>query len=97
MPKQLETELRRTALDRMAKAQLPRVVPVQMWGGKGSGRLCALCQKTIGTDEIELEVEWRIDCEHARLPFHVACHSLWRFECGRDAWKMPEDQGTTRL
>ena len=87
MPKQLETELRRVARDRMAKGQLPRVVPLQMWGGKGAGRLCALCDKTIEPDEMELEVEQRIDREIYPLRFHVACHSLWRFECGRGAMK----------
>jgi hypothetical protein len=87
MPKQLETELRRVARDRMAKGQLPRVVPLQMWGGKGAGRLCALCDKTIEPDEMELEVEQRIDGEIYPLQFHVACHSLWRLECGRGALK----------
>jgi hypothetical protein len=87
MSKQLETELRRVARDRMAKGQLPCVVPVQMWGGTGAGRLCALCDKTIEPNEMELEVEQRIDGEIYPLRFHVACHSLWRFECGRGALK----------
>jgi hypothetical protein len=83
MPKQFETELRRVARDRMASGQLPRVVPLQMWGGKGAGRLCALCDNAIERDEMELEVEGGIDGESVPSRFHVACHSLWRFECGR--------------
>jgi len=90
MPKQPETELRRVARDRMAKGQLPRVVPFQMWGGKGAGRLCALCDKAIEPDEMELEVEQRIDREIAPLRFHVACHSLWRFECVRGPQKISQ-------
>lgn len=90
MPKQLETELRRVARDRVAKGQLPRVVPLQMWGGKGTGRNCALCDKAIESEEMELEVERRIDGEIAPLRFHVACHSLWRIECGRDALKISQ-------
>lgn len=83
MPKQLETELRRVARDRIAKGQLPRVEPSQMWGGKSAGGYCALCDKSIEPDEMELEVEQRIDGELAPLRFHVVCHSLWRLECGR--------------
>jgi hypothetical protein len=87
---QLETKLRRVARDRIAKGQLPRVVPLQMWGGKGTGRLCALCDKAIEPNEMELEVEQRIDGGLPPLRFHVVCHSLWRLECGRAALKISQ-------
>ena len=67
----------------MAKGQLPRVEPLQIWGGKSAGGYCALCDQSIEPDEMELEVERRIDGELAPLRFHVVCHSLWRLECGR--------------
>jgi hypothetical protein len=54
-----------------------------MWGGKSAGGYCALCDQSIEPDEMELEVEQRIDGELAPLRFHVVCHSLWRLECGR--------------
>lgn len=82
---QRETKLRRVARERIAAGQLPRAVPLQMWGGKGIGRLCALCDQAIEPEEMELEVEQRIAEELAPLRFHVVCHSLWQFECARDA------------
>ena len=88
MTNQLETKLRRIARDRIASGQLSRVVPLQMFGGKGSGQPCALCDKTIWSDEMELEVGTPIDGGPAPLRFHVVCHSLWRFECGRAALKI---------
>ena len=93
---QLETKLRRIARSRIATGQLPRVVPLQMLGGKGSGRLCALCDKPITSEEMELEVEPRIDRERAPLCFHVACHSIWGLACTRATLKVA-DESETRL
>ena len=81
---QLETELRRAARDRIEKGQLPDVVPPRMWGGKGAGRHCALCDKAIQGDEMELEVEQHCDRKAQSLCFHVFCHSLWQLECAQD-------------
>jgi hypothetical protein len=76
---QLETDLRQLARDRIAKGQLPSAVPERMWGGKGSGRSCSLCDKPIG--EMELEVEEHIDGKIQTFHFHVLCQSLWQLEC----------------
>ena len=84
LTQRLETELRRLARERIEKGQLPRIAPARMWGGKGAGRRCALCDKTIEAEEPELEVEQRIDGRVQAFPFHVFCHSLWRLECAQD-------------
>ena len=81
----LEQELRRLARDRIEKGRLPRAVPARMWGGKGAGKSCALCDKPIGANESELEVEQSIDGAARPLRFHVLCHSLWQLECARAA------------
>jgi hypothetical protein len=82
---QVETVLRRVARDRIEKGQLPHVVPPRMWGGKGAGRRCSLCDKPIGPDEMELEVEQHSAGKaEAALSFHVACHALWQLECAQD-------------
>jgi len=80
---QLEQELRLLARDRIQKTRLPRAVPTRMWGGKGEGRLCALCDQPITSGHSELEVE-RIDGGSESLFFHVLCQSLWQVECVRE-------------
>jgi hypothetical protein len=81
---QLETELRLVARDRIEKGRLPRVVPSRMWGGKGAGRRCALCDKAIRREESELEVEEHLNGKVETYRFHVLCQSLWQLECVRD-------------
>jgi hypothetical protein len=79
---QLETDLRRAARDRINREQLPRTAPASMWGGKGSGRPCALCDRPISPDDWELQLEEKRHGEGTQaFHFHVACESLWRREC----------------
>jgi hypothetical protein len=51
---QLEAELRLIARELMANGQLPQKAPSKMWGGPGTGRVCALCGKPIQPGEVEL-------------------------------------------
>ena len=80
---QLETELRRVAHEKIEKGQLPHLVPKSMWGGKGAGQRCALCDKAIEAEDFELAVEQRLGGKAQALHFHVFCHSLWKLECAR--------------
>src|SRR5579864_8772144 len=41
------TKLKSLARKRIHKGQLPPVASSQMWGGKGEGARCAVCDKTI--------------------------------------------------
>jgi hypothetical protein len=88
----LEIELRLLARERIAQGQLPRTVPERIWGGKGTGRACALCDKPI--EEMELEVEEHIAGELQIFHFHVLCQSLWQLECVR-AYHLRKDVKST--
>lgn len=80
---QLETELRLTARERIAKGQLPSQTPAQIWAGNGSGQPCALCRKPIQREEVEFEIEDRSDGAARTLRFHQVCESVWQLECAR--------------
>jgi len=81
---QFEAELRPIARDRISKGRLPRQGCSTLWGGNGTGQLCALCDKTIPPAEVELEVEALINGAVRTLRFHVLCQSVWELECARD-------------
>jgi hypothetical protein len=80
----LEAELRPIARERIASGQLPREAPSRIWGGHGTGQLCALCDKPIERDEVEYEVEEHIDGTVQLFRFHMVCQSVWQLECARD-------------
>jgi len=80
---QLEAELRPIARERIATGQLPREVPTKMWGGPGSGQPCALCDKPIRHEEVELELEVHMD-ENVRP---LRCSPWSANRCGN--WSAP--------
>jgi hypothetical protein len=79
-----ETELRPLARECIAKGRLPRNPPAKLWGGRGSGELCALCGKPIERDQVEYEVEVSLDGTVRTFRFHIVCQSVWQLECARD-------------
>jgi hypothetical protein len=81
MTRSPETSLKRLAQERMGSGQLPRHPAARMWGSHGHCAPCALCGRPIGPDEIEYEVEMRINEAPDTLHFHRACHSVWHTEC----------------
>lgn len=78
-----EKDLPGLARERIASGELPAHVPRRLWGGKGGGEACALCDQAIVPDEMQLEI--RTDDGEQRevrvLCFHVSCHSVWEREC----------------
>jgi hypothetical protein len=80
----LLAELRPTARERIANGQLPRQAPLRMWGGRGSGEFCDLCDQPIQRDEVEYEVEANMDHSVLTLRFHIVCQSAWQLECAGD-------------
>jgi len=80
--RRLEKELRPTARARIAKGQMPSEAPTRFWGGFGTGRPCALCDKPIQSDEIEYEVK-PTGAAVQTLWFHRVCHYAWQLECAR--------------
>lgn len=67
---------------RLSVAALRRAVPGRMWGGKGCGAPCDFCRVLLSADEIEYEVEARLEGETLLLHFHPRCYDCWR--AGRD-------------
>ena len=80
--RRLEKDLRPIARERIAKGQMPREAPTRFWGGFGTGRPCALCDKPIQSDEIDYEVK-PIEAAVQTLRFHRVCHYAWQLECAR--------------
>jgi hypothetical protein len=62
---------------RLNVAALRRAVPVRMWGGKGSGVPCDFCRVQVGPNDVEYEVEARLDGATVMLHFHPRCHDAW--------------------
>jgi hypothetical protein len=79
----LEAELRAIARARIAKGRLPIVPPSRMWVGKGSGRLCALCDKVIQPHDVEYEIQDELGAAIQTYFFHMVCESVWQLECAR--------------
>lgn len=83
----LEASLRLIARDRIVSGALPcGAPPLRMWGGNGSGRICVVCDKAIGADDVEYEVEETIEGQVKLTWFHIVCQSAWQLECARAAY-----------
>jgi hypothetical protein len=79
-----ESQLRDTALrlrvrERIENGRLPMIVPSQIAGGYGSGRVCAACDDPITSSQVEYEVN--DERNGNRLSFHLGCHVVWQLEC----------------
>jgi len=64
--------------ERLSVAALRSAVPGRMWGGKGCGAPCDYCRVLVGADEVEYEVEARLDPDTVVLHFHPRCYDAWR-------------------
>jgi hypothetical protein len=67
---------------RLSVAALRSAVPGRMWGGKGCGAPCDFCRVLVSQEEIEYEVEARLDGELLMLHFHPRCYDTWRASRG---------------
>jgi len=70
---------------RLSVAALRSAVPGRMWGGKGCGAPCDFCRVVLGCEEIEYEVEARLDGELLMLHFHPRCYDTWRTGRGEES------------
>jgi hypothetical protein len=64
--------------ERLTVAALRSAIPGRMWGGKGCGAPCDYCRVLVSAEEIEYEVEARVDREIFILHFHPRCYDAWR-------------------
>ena len=69
--------LRDTARERIEQARLPRNKPSRMWGGRGSGQTCSLCDKPILDSEPEMELEFDGEASAPVVRFHLQCQTVW--------------------
>lgn len=69
---------------RLSVAALRSAVPGRMWGGKGCGVPCDFCRVLVSADEIEYEVEARLDRDTLVLHFHPRCYDAWRASRDRE-------------
>jgi hypothetical protein len=75
MTPQQEEALQTRAHDRIEQGLLPREKPTRMWGGRGSGLPCSLCDKPISESEPEMELEY--EAQSPSIRFHLRCQSIW--------------------
>lgn len=79
-----DEELYRTVRRLLGNGGLPSTPPDRVWGGAGSGAPCKVCGRTVGRDEVELEIEYgRRLHEHRVFHVHVHCHHVWERELAR--------------
>lgn len=69
--------LRDIARERIEQARLPKNKPSRMWGGRGSGKTCSLCDQPILDTEPEMELEYEGDPSLSVVRFHLQCQTVW--------------------
>jgi hypothetical protein len=80
-----DDELGRVAKRRIDTGELPCHPGARMWGSRGSGATCSLCDRPIRAEEVEYEVAADVgvdECERV-FHFHISCHAVWQAECAR--------------
>ncbi len=77
-----EPELHELARARIEDGRLPCDAPETMWGGRGTGARCEVCEQPIGAGEIEYEVQLLAD-RPLTCSLHFRCHAAWVAECDR--------------
>ena len=85
MPERERRELARQAID---EERMPTIAPTRVWGGPGTGLPCAVCQRPVGADEMEVELDLRPDGGRPELDvyhLHARCYAAWEFERGGNA------------
>jgi hypothetical protein len=72
-----EEPLREWIREKLRAGSLPRTPSDKIWGGPGSGRVCAACNQPIAPTSSEIEDR---DENDQPLVFHARCHSLVSLE-----------------
>ncbi len=75
-----EADLRLLARELLTRGCLPYRNSVRIWAGRASNRTCSLCGAFIAREEIEYEVEAKLDGATQVFFFHRVCHEAWHFE-----------------
>lgn len=72
-----EEALRVRARQRIEQGLLPHEKPTRMWGGRGTGLPCSLCDAPILESQPEMELEYEPAARTPTVRFHLRCQSVW--------------------
>jgi hypothetical protein len=78
-----ENLLRAKAREALGTGKLPVRRPERMWGGKGAGAACAVCDLPVRRDEIGFDLEFPGEAGSANAfscALHMRCLAAWEFE-----------------
>ena len=75
--------------EKIATGILPNVPAREIWGGRGTGAVCAACDRPIDPSEPEIEADCVDDVSRF---YHADCHIL--MEAERGASRHAEGEGT---
>ncbi len=73
-------EIRRLIREKIARGLLPSTPAREIWGGRGTGAVCAACDRPIAPSESEIEADCVDDVPRF---YHAECHQLMEAERGR--------------
>jgi hypothetical protein len=73
-----ESELTRRALQRIRAGLLPPQEPARVWAGHGRGEVCALCDSTISSKDLQYEFELELGGSPCGFQFHIRCAQLYQ-------------------
>lgn len=89
-----EARVRRQIVQRLDSGQLPLIDAGDVIAGYGSGKPCAVCDQAIAPSEAQYDIE----IDDGKLIMHIACYSLWQWEChARIKGSQPLASRPTRL
>ena len=75
-----EQELRAKVRYMVGAGKLPIRRPDRIWGGRGEGMKCSVCDVPVTEAEIEFELEFFRAPEVARHHVHLDCFTAWERE-----------------
>jgi hypothetical protein len=77
-----ENTLRKSACEAIQAGKLPNRAPTHVWGGQGVGARCTICDRPIGHDEVEFELQFAGDGGSGpdNLHVHPRCFAAWELE-----------------
>jgi hypothetical protein len=98
----MEMDLHLRARELLAEGGLPSAVPSLLWGGLGQGDACALCSQPIQRNEMQYEIEVKMERGAQCFRFHLPCHLAWWAECmqfrhGKDRPESTSQRSATGL
>ncbi len=73
-------EILRRIRAKIAAGVLPKLPAREIWGGRGTGEICAACDRKIDPSESEIEADCVDDVPRF---YHVECHQLMEAERGK--------------